>query len=193
MTAPAPLPPPRALYLHVPFCPQVCPYCDFHKMRRAPGLVAAYVARVVEEAAELAERWPGPLDTLYLGGGTPSHLDDDELDALLGAVALGWGGLGRLETTLEADPRTFDRARAARWRDQGVTRLSIGLQSTQSEVLRFLGRGHDGADGLRAVDDALTAGLAVSADVITAVPGQDAEADLRRVAATGAGTSRSTR
>jgi putative oxygen-independent coproporphyrinogen III oxidase len=187
MTAPAPLPPPRALYLHVPFCPQVCPYCDFHKMRRAPGLVAAYVARVVEEAAELAERWPGPLDTLYLGGGTPSHLDDDELDALLGAVALGWGGLGRLETTLEADPRTFDRARAARWRDQGVTRLSIGLQSTQSEVLRFLGRGHDGADGLRAVDDALTAGLAVSADVITAVPGQDAEADLRRVAATGAG------
>jgi len=132
-----PLADPRALYLHVPFCPQVCPYCDFHKMRRAAGLVEAYVARIVDEAASTAARWPGPLDT-------------------------------------------------ARWRAQGITRVSIGLQSTQDGVLRFLGRGHRGADGLQAIADARAAGLEVSADVITAVPVQDAERDLRAVAAAGA-------
>jgi len=181
-----PLADPRALYLHVPFCPQVCPYCDFHKMRRAAGLVEAYVARIVDEAATAAARWPGPLDTVYVGGGTPSHLSDAELDAVLGAIARGWGGLGAVETTLEADPLTFDRARAARWRAQGITRVSIGLQSTQDDVLRFLGRSHRGGDGLQAIADARAAGLEVSADVIAAVPGQDAERDLRAVAASGA-------
>ena len=178
--------PPEALYLHVPFCPQVCPYCDFHKMRRHEGLVARYLERIEAEAAALAARFPGPLRTLYLGGGTPSHLDDGELARVLAAVRRGWGGLGSLETTLEADPGTFDERRAARWRDQGVTRLSIGAQSTQDAVLRFLGRSHSGVEALRAIDDALAAGLHVSADVITAVPGQDARRDLEAVAASGA-------
>jgi len=155
-------------------------------MRRAAGLVEAYVARIVDEAAAAAARWPGPLDTVYVGGGTPSHLSDAEVDAVLGAIVRGWGGLGTVETTLEADPLTFDRARAERWRAQGITRVSIGLQSTQDDVLRFLGRSHRGGDGLQAIADARAAGLEVSADVITAVPGQDAERDLRAVAAAGA-------
>jgi putative oxygen-independent coproporphyrinogen III oxidase len=184
---PVPLAPPRALYLHVPFCPQVCPYCDFHKMRRDAGLVATYVERVVAEAAETAARWPGALDTVYVGGGTPSHLSDAELDAVLDAIARGWGGLGGLETTVEADPLTFDAARLARWRDRGVTRVSVGLQSTEDEVLAFLGRSHRGRDALDALDDAVASGLAVSADVITAVPGQDAERDLLAVADAGVG------
>ncbi len=177
---------PGSLYLHVPFCPQVCPYCDFHKMRRHEGLVAAYLTRIEAEAEALAARWSGRLRTLYLGGGTPSHLDDAELSRVLGAVRRGWGGLGALETTLEADPGTFDAARAARWRDDGVTRVSIGMQSTQDAVLRFLGRSHSGAEALRAVEHALAAGLAVSLDVITAVPGQDVRADLAAAAASGA-------
>jgi putative oxygen-independent coproporphyrinogen III oxidase len=177
---------PRALYLHVPFCPQVCPYCDFHKMRRNEGLVAAFLTRLEREAAELAARWPGPLDTLYLGGGTPSHLSDAELDRVLAAVRAGWGGLGEGETTLEADPGTFDTDRARRWRDAGIHRVSIGMQSTQDAVLRFLGRSHSGEGALRAADDGLSAGLRVSLDVITAVPGQDASADLEAAAASGA-------
>ena len=177
---------PGSLYLHVPFCPQVCPYCDFHKMRRHEGLVAAYLDRIEAEAEGLAARFPGPLRTLYLGGGTPSHLDDAELERVLAAVRRGWGGLGALETTLEADPGTFDAARAVRWREAGVTRLSIGMQSTQDAVLRFLGRSHTGADALRAAHDAIDAGLQVSLDVITAVPGQDARVDLAATAASGA-------
>ena len=177
---------PRSLYLHVPFCPQVCPYCDFHKMRRHEGLVAAYLERLETEAAALAARFPISLRTVYLGGGTPSHLRDHELARVFAALRRGWGSLGALETTLEADPGTFDAARARGWREAGVTRLSIGMQSTLDPVLRFLGRGHTGMQALQAVRDALQAGLHVSLDVITAVPGQDARADLEAAAASGA-------
>ena len=171
-----------SLYLHVPFCPSICPYCDFHKMRKHEGLVARYLDRLEQEAEALAARHPGPLDTVYLGGGTPSHLTDGELARVFALLARSWGTPARLETTLEADPRTFDRERLARFRDHGVDRLSIGLQSTQDDVLRFLGRVHDGAEGLAAVRQALDAGFRVTVDVIMAVPGQDLEQDLRRVA-----------
>lgn len=180
-----PLDRPRSLYLHVPFCPHVCPYCDFHKMRRDEGLVARYLDRLEAEIEGAAARWPGPLDTVYLGGGTPSHLRDEELARVAGALDRAWGLPARLETTLEADPLTFDEARLARIRALGFDRLSIGLQSTQDAVLRFLGRQHDGAAGLAAVHAALEAGFEVSADVITAVPGGDARVDLEALAALG--------
>lgn len=176
----------RSLYLHVPFCPNICPYCDFHKMRRHEGLVARYLDRLEQEAAEQAARHPGPLDTVYLGGGTPSHLTDGELGRVFALLERHWGAPARLETTLEADPRTFDPGRLARFRDLGVDRLSIGLQSTQDDVLRFLGRVHDGNEGLAAVRQALGAGFRLNVDVIMAVPGQDLERDLRRVADLGA-------
>jgi putative oxygen-independent coproporphyrinogen III oxidase len=179
------LPPPRALYLHVPFCPKVCPYCDFHKMRRHEGLVTAYLKRLREEARALYAAFPGPLDTLYFGGGTPSHLTDDELAFVTRTLEATWGFPAALETTLEADPKTFDRERLETFRALGFNRLSIGVQSTQDAVLAFLGRQHTGREGLAAVEMALAAGFMVSADLITAVPGQDAAADLHALAQTG--------
>ena len=175
----------RALYLHIPFCPAICPYCDFHKMRRHEGLVAAYLERLEREARALHAEHRGALDTIYLGGGTPSHLEDHELERIFEVLGTTWGWPARVETTLEADPLTFDRQRLQRFRSWGVSRLSIGLQSTQDSVLRFLGRRHDARAGLEAVAWALDAGFEVSADLITAVPGQDAERDLRVIAATG--------
>ncbi|HZW27202.1 MAG TPA: radical SAM family heme chaperone HemW [Trueperaceae bacterium] len=177
--------PVSSLYVHVPFCPSVCPYCDFHKMLRHEGLAARYVARLAQELAALAEEHGGPLETLYLGGGTPSHLRDDELERVFAALA-GFGGPARLETTLEADPLTFDAERLTRFASLGVTRLSIGLQSTQDHVLAFLGRLHDGAQGLAAVEAALSSGLRVNVDVMTSIAGQDLELDLSRVVAAGA-------
>ena len=177
---------PRSLYLHVPFCPKICPYCDFHKMRRGGGgLVAAYLERLRQEAKALHAEFPGELDTVYFGGGTPSHLTDDELRVVVGTLEQTWGFPARQETTLEADPATFDKARLETFRALGFSRLSIGLQSTQDRVLEFLGRQHTGREGLAAVESALAAGFDVSADLITAVPGGDAERDLHSLAQTG--------
>ena len=176
---------PRSLYLHVPFCPKICPYCDFHKMRRNEGLVAAYLRRLEQEALALYKEFPGTLDTIYLGGGTPSHLSDEELEKVVGIFQKTWGWPARLETTLEADPLTFDAARLQMFGELGFNRLSIGLQSTQDEVLKFLGRRHSGAEGLQAVEMALNAGFETSADLITAVSIQDAAADLHALARAG--------
>jgi putative oxygen-independent coproporphyrinogen III oxidase len=176
---------PSALYLHVPFCPQICPYCDFHKMLRHEGLVEGYLGRLEREIAETAALCPGPLETIYLGGGTPSALNDAELERVVAALDAAWGFPALAETTLEADPLTFDPERLRLFRELGFSRLSIGLQSTQDPVLERLGRRHDAREGLEAVAWALEAGFEVSADLITAVPGQDATTDLRTLAATG--------
>ncbi len=176
---------PHSLYLHVPFCPKICPYCDFHKMRRSEGLVRAYLERLREEADTLHSEFPGGLDTIYFGGGTPSHLNDPELAFVVETLEKTWGFPAAQETTLEADPLTFDRARLETFKSLGFNRLSIGLQSTQDDVLRFLGRKHDGREGLQAVEMALEAGFTVSVDIITAVPGQDAATDLHALARTG--------
>jgi putative oxygen-independent coproporphyrinogen III oxidase len=174
-----------ALYLHVPFCPQVCPYCDFHKMLRHEGLVEKYLLGMEREIARAAEVHPGRPDTVYFGGGTPSALEDSELRRLTRALDAAWGFPARLETTLEADPLTFDPARLNLFRELGFNRLSIGLQSTQDAVLKRLGRRHDAAQGLEAIDWALEAGFETTADLITAVPGQDTRSDLQVLAGTG--------
>lgn len=154
-------------------------------MRRHEGLVAAYLARLEGEALALFDEFPGTLDTVYFGGGTPSHLSDEELATVVGIFEKTWGWPARLETTLEADPLTFDTARLETFRALGFDRLSIGLQSTQDEVLRFLGRQHSGAEGLATVEGALKAGFEVSADLITAVSNQDTAKDLHTLARTG--------
>ncbi len=178
------LPPPQALYLHIPFCPTVCPYCDFHKMRRHEGLVSAYLKRFREEAYALHSEFPTKLKTIYFGGGTPSHLTNDELDFIVGILNQTWGFTAE-EITLEADPLTFDAARLQYFKELGFNRLSIGLQSTQDKVLSFLGRAHNAGEGLQAVNMALTTGFNVSADLITAVQKQDTAKDLHNLAQTG--------
>lgn len=176
-----------SLYLHVPFCPSICPYCDFHKMLRNEGLVARYLDRLEDEATRSSARYPGPLDTIYFGGGTPSHLTDPELARVFAALAAAFGPVAAAdEVTLEADPLTFDEERLAGFARLGVTRLSIGLQATEDDTLRFLGRVHTGAEGLAAVDQALRSGMRVNVDVIMSVPGQDLRTDLERVLDLGA-------
>lgn len=176
---------PEALYVHVPFCPSICPYCDFHKMKRHSGLVASYLDRLEQESAEQVEKHPGGMRTVYLGGGTPSMLEDSELKRIFRMLDRDWDVRDALEVTLEADPLTFDAERLQLFRELGVTRLSIGLQSLSDETLKFLGRIHNADQGRQAVEMALEAGFEVNADLITAVPGQDAEHDLAALAATG--------
>lgn len=176
----------RHLYVHVPFCPSICPYCDFHVLTRRAGLVEAYLERIETEAAELAARYDIDLDTVYLGGGTPSFLRDSEITALVGSVRrhLGWG---RLENTLEINPGTVSTERAALWRGLGIDRASVGVQSLDDATLRFLGRTHDSAQARAAVSTLIAAGFRVSGDLITAVPGQPLETDIDGLVALGVG------
>ncbi|GAA6756091.1 radical SAM family heme chaperone HemW [Thermus thalpophilus] len=174
-----------SLYVHVPFCPTLCPYCDFHVVRRGPGWVEAYLKRLREEAALLHARYPHPLKTLYLGGGTPSYLRDRELVALF--QALPWPLAEGAEVTLEANPGTLNPARLRLQKELGVNRLSLGVQSFQEGVLRFLGRAHGRKGALRAVEMALEAGFRVSLDLILGLPMQEVEKDLKEAASLGVG------
>lgn len=182
---PGPIP---HLYVHVPFCPTICPFCSFHVLRRRDDLVEAYLVRLDTELAVIAERWPdcGPLGTVYLGGGTPSHLTDAELGRLLGSIRRRFVVEDDAEIGIEVHPLNVEPDRPARWRDLGFTRVSVGVQSTQDPVLRALGRPHDAATALRALESVRSAGgWTVNADLIVAVDGQDVAADLHRLAATG--------
>lgn len=171
------------MYVHVPFCPSICPYCNFHKMLRNEGLVARYVDRIVEE---FAERPPSqPLRSIYFGGGTPSHLTDGELTRVVNAIHEHADTRSVKEFTLEADPLTFTEERLALFRNLGVTRLSIGLQSTQDAVLSYLGRVHSATDGIAAVTLATKAGFSVNADLITAIEQQDLPAEIETYTALG--------
>lgn len=195
----APAPAVQHLYVHVPFCPTICPFCSFHVTRRRDDLVDAYLTELDREAAEVAERLGrGPLRTVYLGGGTPTHLTDGELERLLGSIRRRFDLDGKvhgdvhgdvhadIEVCLEAHPANVTAARARNWRTLGITRISVGVQSTSDDVLRFLGRPHDAAAGLAALDAVRSVqGWSVNADLITAVPGQDVAADLRRLASVG--------
>ncbi|MEZ5260767.1 MAG: coproporphyrinogen-III oxidase family protein [Acidimicrobiales bacterium] len=179
------------LYVHVPFCPTICPFCSFHVLRRGEDLVRAYLRRLDRELADTAEAWASvhpqrPLRSIYLGGGTPSHLHDDELAELLDAVRRRFPLAADAELGLEAHPHNVAPDRPRRWRELGFNRVSVGVQSTQDHVLRRLGRRHDAASALAALDAVLEIdGWTVNADLIVAAPGQDVAADLHAVAGRG--------
>ncbi len=163
---------PRHVYIHVPFCARRCSYCDFSIAVRRVVPVDEYVDAL---AAELDLRFPRDdtwtVDTLYFGGGTPSRLGADGvarmLDMLCRRVTLTDGA----EVTLEANPDDIDRDTVAAWRAAGVNRLSIGVQSFDDTVLRWMHRSHDAATTLRAVDAARTGGIDnFSLDLIFALP-----------------------
>jgi putative oxygen-independent coproporphyrinogen III oxidase len=170
------------LYVHVPFCPTICPYCDFHVLERRGTLVQDYLYELERDAAELvAQHGAYPLETIYIGGGTPSFLRDTELENLTQTIQkhFGWAS----DVTFEVNPGTVSQARAAHWKNLGITRVSVGVQSTQDAVLKFLGRTHNAHQALFALETLQIAGFAVSADLITAVPNQNLEQDIHTLGA----------
>ncbi len=165
-----------ALYVHVPWCRHVCPYCDFNVHAAAEPPDRAYVETLATELGTWMGRapWRGRrARTVYLGGGTPSLFSPAAIVALLGALARDAGPLDDAEVTLEANPGTVDAERLAGYRAAGVNRLSLGAQSFDPTHLRTLGRDHRPEDTSAAVRAARTAGFTnLSLDLIFAVPGQ---------------------
>ena len=164
----------RSLYLHIPFCERKCEYCDFASVAGRRG-EAAYIEALRWEIRELAERLPGvELDTVFLGGGTPGLIEPARLAAILAEVRSGFALAPGAEVTIEANPSSTSAPRAAAWREAGCTRVSLGVQSLEPDVLRFLGRVHDAGRALAAVAEVRAGGFErVSCDLIYAVPGLD--------------------
>lgn len=176
------------LYLHVPFCASICGYCDFYRMASADGVPAGFEDLLLREAERYRRTPPLGVDTVFFGGGTPSLLAPERLARLLGGLRALFRFSPGAEVTLEANPETVTAERLEGWRAAGVTRLSIGVQSLDEDVLAALERRASSEVALRAVALAAEAGFAhLSADVMSAVPGQDGTS-LERTVETLAGT-----
>jgi len=167
--------PPASLYVHFPFCVHRCHYCDYSVHRTSALPVAEWLDCIESELDQWVglAGWSHPmaLQTLFVGGGTPSLLGDGM--SRLGEVLGGRFGLdgGGLEWTAESNPASLDEAVAESWLDVGVNRLSIGIQSFDDEVLRWLGRLHDAAGARRALAAARSAGFeSLNADLIFGLP-----------------------
>lgn len=166
------------VYLHVPFCRKLCPYCDFNVRIGHDALIPRYVAALAAEVRLRAEAiGPAVAASVYLGGGTPSLLSPAQVAALLRAVDDVLPIRGGAEVTLETNPGTVDLATLAAFRAAGVNRLSLGVQSLGWDGLRALGRDHGPEEAIRAVPDARAAGFDdVGVDLIYGWPGQTLEA-----------------
>lgn len=186
------------VYLHVPFCERVCPYCDFAVVAARPLTPAREAAYLDALETELAQRAPGfarpgggprALASVYLGGGTPSLLAPESVARLVAAARAHFPAGGRVEITLELNPGTTERARLPGFRAAGVNRLSIGVQSFSDATLKRLGRAHRAGEAHATLAAARAAGFDdVSLDLIVAAPGQrlaDLERDLDAVLAFG--------
>ncbi len=183
--------PPRSLYIHIPFCERRCEYCDFVSMGGRER-EREYMDALGIEIRGLAQRLGRvELDTVFVGGGTPSYVDPARLARLLGDVRELFELSPGAEVSLEANPSSVTRARARAWRAAGFTRVSLGIQSLEPDILAFLGRVHDARRAVEAVSEVRAAGFErVSCDLIYGVPGLDDarwRSVLERVVALGPG------
>ena len=178
--------PPLSLYVHLPWCLKKCPYCDFnsHEMHPAELPEQRYVdALMADLEAALPLVWGRTVHTIFLGGGTPSLFSAEALDRLLSGIRALLRVQPDCEITLEANPGTFERDRFRAFRSVGITRLSVGVQSFNDDCLKALGRVHDRAQAIAAVEEAAQSFDTFNLDIMYALPGQTLEA-LRRDMAT---------
>ena len=161
----------RALYVHIPFCERKCEYCDFASIagKRAETV---YTQALLAEIRMLGQRFPGvTLETVFFGGGTPSFIEPAVLAGVLDEVRSVFSIAPGAEVTLEANPSSTSRERAEQWLGAGFNRVSLGVQSLEADVLRFLGRVHEARRAVDAVGEVREAGFgSVNCDLIYAVP-----------------------
>jgi oxygen-independent coproporphyrinogen-3 oxidase len=175
--------PPLSLYIHLPWCLRKCPYCDFnsHEVRGDVPWERYVDALVADLESVLPLVWGRRVYTLFIGGGTPSLFPAESIDRLLGAVRARLPLDAAAEVTLEANPGTFELGKFRAFRDAGITRLSVGVQSFDAAALKALGRVHDADEARAAVEGALALFERVNVDLMYALPGQSPEQALADV------------
>ncbi|MDB5963726.1 MAG: putative oxygen-independent coproporphyrinogen oxidase [Polaromonas sp.] len=180
--------PPLSLYVHLPWCLKKCPYCDFNS-HEVPGDMPeqAYIDALVSDLeSSLPLVWGRTVHSIFIGGGTPSLFSPRAIDRLLGDIRARLRLAADCEITLEANPGTFEKDRFRAFRSAGVTRLSVGVQSFNDAHLKALGRVHDGAQAIAAVEEAAQAFDTFNLDIMYALPGQtmdSLEQDMRQALA----------
>jgi oxygen-independent coproporphyrinogen-3 oxidase len=164
---------PHSLYLHIPFCVSKCPYCDFNSHVGMKGLFESYSRALVSEIQRWGEELGAPrLDTVFIGGGTPSRVPAAHIRAALDAVRESFALAPEAEITLEANPQSAESEKMEAWLEAGVNRLSLGFQSLDGDALAFLERAHTAGEAVEVFGRARTAGFGnVSCDLIFAIPG----------------------
>ncbi len=176
--------PPLSLYVHLPWCIRKCPYCDFNSHEMKPGQLPEqdYLAAVVADLEQsLPLVWGRGVHSIFIGGGTPSLFSPEGIDRLLADIRARLRLEADCEVTLEANPGTFEKDRFRAFRDAGVTRLSVGVQSFNDAHLKAVGRVHDRAQAIAACEEAADAFDTFNIDLMYALPGQTLahlEADL---------------
>ncbi len=181
--------PPLSLYVHLPWCLKKCPYCDFNSHEFKPGASPSAASSLPEDAylqalmadleSSLPLIWGRRVHTIFIGGGTPSLFSPASIDRLLADIRARLPLEPNCEITLEANPGTFEKDRFKGFRDAGVNRLSIGVQSFDDARLQALGRVHNSDQARAAIDEARQAFDTFNIDLMYALPGQTL-ADLRR-------------
>ena len=163
----------RGLYIHIPYCQRKCGYCDFVSYPGKESTMPEYVRAVIREA----EFYSGEqVDTVFIGGGTPSHLPDGAIEQLLEGVRKSIEIAPKAEISIEANPNSFSRQKTLEYRRAGINRLSFGLQAVQVALLASIGRLHTYDDFLQALDAACDAGFSnINADLMYSLPGQSVE------------------
>jgi oxygen-independent coproporphyrinogen-3 oxidase len=166
------------VYVHWPFCAAKCPYCDFNShVRHQPVDQERFAAAFAREMVTMAARTgPRTVSSIFLGGGTPSLMRPETVGAILDAVAANWHVPAGIEVTLEANPSSVEADRFRGYRAAGVNRVSLGVQALNDPDLRFLGRLHNVAEALKAIDLARAIFPRMSFDLIYARPHQTPEA-----------------
>ncbi len=181
--------PPLSLYVHLPWCLRKCPYCDFNSHEMKPGELPEqrYLDAVIADLEQsLPLVWGRGVHSIFIGGGTPSLFSPDGIERLLSDIRTLMPLQPGCEITLEANPGTFETDRFRAFREAGVTRLSVGVQSFNDAHLKALGRVHDRAQAIAACEEAQAAFDTFNLDLMYALPGQtlaQLEADVTQALA----------
>lgn len=177
----------RHLYVHIPFCARICPYCAFYKERADPSQTQRFCEALLREIETVTEQHPLKLETIFFGGGTPTALTTSQLEFLLGGMRARLDLSGLIEWTLEANPGSVSSRKAALLRAMGVSRISLGVQSWDDGLLQLLGREHNAAQAEASFLILREAGFAnLSIDLMFGLPGQTLtqwEGDLAKTVA----------
>ena len=169
--------PPLGVYVHWPFCKSKCPYCDFNSHVRDGVEQTRWRKALLTELEHAAREAPGRrVETIFFGGGTPSLMAPETVDAVIARAKALWDCAPEVEITLEANPTSVEAARFAALAEAGVNRVSLGVQALDAAALKFLGREHSADEALAALDTARRHFPRYSFDLIYARPGQTPEA-----------------